>query len=134
MEKKQAEDTKKDNVNMEKLSVSSALVSFEKPTGAGDDHTLSIFPVEVKLSNSDTCVQTYAFLDPRSTASFCTEALRKVLHVKGRKTKILLRTLGQEKVINIDKISGLEIGSTEKNCFMKLPSLYIQDEIPVTKE
>lgn len=31
-------------------------------------------------------------------------------------------------------ISGLEISSIEKHDFMKLPSLYIQDEIPVTQE
>lgn len=90
--KKQIEDTEKDKVNADKPAVSSALVSLQRSTGAGDDQTLSIVPVQVKLSNSDTCVQTYAILDPGSTASFCTEALRKLLHAKGGKTKILLKT------------------------------------------
>lgn len=89
--KKQIEDTAKDKVNTDKSAVSSTLVSLENSTGAGDDQTLSIVPVHVKLSNSDTCVQTYA--------------LRKLLHAKGRKTKILLKTLDQEKVTNIDMIS-----------------------------
>lgn len=45
-------------------------------TGAGKDRCLlSILPVQVKASKGDHIIQTYAFLDPGSSATFCTESL-----------------------------------------------------------
>lgn len=42
-------------------------------TGAGEDNCkLTIVPVQVKSRKGNTTVHTYAFLDPGSTASFCT--------------------------------------------------------------
>ena len=122
--------------NTDNLSVSSALVTMKRPihTGAGDHQKLSIVPVQVKLTNSNHITQTYAFLDPGSTGTFCTEALRKQLNARATPTRILLRTLGQEKVIDINRINGLEVSSLEGNDFLKLPPLYTQTEIPVTKE
>ncbi|KAI2645448.1 Gag-Pol polyprotein [Labeo rohita] len=117
-------------------AVSSGLVSLEKNgLRSSDDHcTLAIVPVKVKLSNSDHIVQTYAFLDPGSSASFCTENLRRQLNAKGKQHRILLRTMGQEKPIDSLVIKGLEVSSLEGKDFYELPDIYTQEEIPVSKD
>ncbi|KAK0140850.1 hypothetical protein N1851_022154 [Merluccius polli] len=117
-------------------SVNSSLVSLEKPvhTGAGDNQTLAIVPVKVKLSSCNKIIQTYAFLDPGGTATFCTTTLQRQLNAKGRKTRILLKTLGHEKIVNVNRISGLEVSNLGGDDFIALPAVYTQEEIPVTKE
>ena len=45
-------------------------------TGAGNDRCiLSIVPVQVKSTKGNEIIQTYAFLDSGSTATFCSEHL-----------------------------------------------------------
>ena len=69
-------------------------------TGAGDKNCkLPIVPVQVRSKNGSKIITTYAFLDPGSSAVFCTEALMHKLELQGWKTNILLRTMGQEKVV-----------------------------------
>lgn len=46
-------------------------------TGAGGSCVFAIVPVRVKSSKSDNAVEVYAFIDPGSSASFCTEALAR---------------------------------------------------------
>ena len=101
-------------------------------TGAGKDCKLAIVPVQVKLEKSNKTVTTYAFLDPGSSATFCTERLMKQLEAKGKKTRILLRTMGQEKTVESHEIIGLEVGHIEGGTFLSLPKVYTQT-IPVTK-
>lgn len=72
--------------------ISSALVSADDATGARRDCALAIVPVRIKVAKGSRYIQTYAFLDPGSTATFCTENLMNQLKVHGRKTEILLRT------------------------------------------
>uniref|UniRef100_A0A0E9XFE6 Peptidase aspartic putative domain-containing protein n=1 Tax=Anguilla anguilla TaxID=7936 RepID=A0A0E9XFE6_ANGAN len=90
IEQRKTEENKKDYVstNTEKKVVSSALVSLERSihTGTGDNQTLAIIPVQVKLSDSNNSVRTYAFLDLGSSATLCMESLRKQLNANGRKT------------------------------------------------
>lgn len=130
------EEKENENTRQEKTSISNALVSMERSihTGAGDRQKLAIVPVQIKLENSNHRLKTYAFLDPGSTGSFCTETLRKMLLVKTTPSRILLRTLGQEKVIDINMVSGLEVSRIERDDFIKLPHVYIQEKIPVTRE
>jgi hypothetical protein len=54
--------------------------------GAGyvPHEAVPVVPVNVKLINSDTYVQTYACLDSGSTATFCTESLQQSLNVEGK--------------------------------------------------
>lgn len=66
----------------EKQSVSSGFVETANTlcsgTGAGDaDSILAIVPVQVKAKKGDKAAITYAFLDPGSTATFCTERPNK---------------------------------------------------------
>ena len=122
--------------NQDKLPVSSALVSLQTYgcTGAGDqDCTLSIVPVQLKSKRGDKVVQTYAFLDPGSTATFCTNRLVRKLNLQGTHTNILLRTLGQESVVNSQILTGLEVSKLDSNEFVDLPETFTHDTIPVSR-
>lgn len=82
-------------------------------TGAGDAKcALAVVPVKVKCAKGTRVVQTYAFLDSGSSACFCSEDLMRELNVTGRKTNILLRTMGQERPVSTrcHRIGDLRIG------------------------
>lgn len=104
-------------------------------TGAGTERTLmSIIPVQVKAIKSNKVVQTYAFLDPGSSATFCSEHLQEELNLNGKKINILLRTMGQEKSVSCCVIDGLEISGLNTNNFFPLPAVYTQQKMPVSSQ
>ncbi|KAL0157129.1 hypothetical protein M9458_048375, partial [Cirrhinus mrigala] len=104
-------------------------------TGAGNSECiLAIVPVKIKSKKCDKVVKTYAFIDPGSSATFCTEALMRDLNLKGRKTEILLRTMGQEKPVHSNILSDLEICGLECEDYIDLPRVFTQKEIPVKQE
>lgn len=117
--------------------VSSALVQTTATfsmTGAGkEDCILPIVPVRVKAQKGTKTVTTYAFLDQGSSATFVTESLIKQLNLNGRITKISLRTMGNESVVNTCIVTGLEVSSLDGSQFIKLSEVYAQDHIPVSK-
>lgn len=101
-------------------------------TGAGgQDCILSNVPVQVKSKKGHETLITYAFLDPGSSASFCTERLMNQLKLWGRRTGILLRTMGQEKVVGSHIVSDLEVAGLDSDCFCQLPYIYRQKSTPV---
>lgn len=101
-------------------------------TGAGEqDCTLSIVPVQVKSKKGQETLITYAFLDPGSSGSFCTEQLMNKLNLRGRRTDILLRTMGQEKVVGSHVVSDLEVAGLNSDCACELPDIYTQKNMPV---
>lgn len=77
---------------------------------------LSIVPVKVETVKM---IATYAFLDEGSTAAFFTEGLMHKLGLTGKRTHILPRTMGQEKVASIE--SGLEVPGLTQEMFCELP-------------
>nr|XP_021329205.1 uncharacterized protein LOC110439111 [Danio rerio] len=109
-------------------------------TGAGETEcVLSIVPVKVKSKNSNKHIETYAFLDPGSTASFCTEDLQRKLNVKGKPTRILLSTMGkdtsgEQTLMNSFVISDLEVCGLEDTMFIELPKVFTHSSIPVHAE
>lgn len=74
-----------------------------------DDAVFSIVAVQVKWQMSNKIVQTYAFLDPGSSGTFCTANLAKRLGRRGKLANILLRTMGQKKIVSTAVLSGLEV-------------------------
>lgn len=121
--------------NWTKRSVSGTPVVLDKEEdiGAGKDCKLSIVPVQIKVSKGSTTIQTYAFLDPGSTSTFCTEKLMRRLNTTGRKTTVLLQTMGQKKPVDSYEITGLQVGDLDGNNFIDLQKTYTQTKIPVTK-
>ncbi len=104
-------------------------------TGAGNERCLmSIIPVQVKAVKGNKVMRTYAFLDPGSSATFCSEHLRNELNLSGKKVNILLRTMGQEQSVSCSVIDGLEISGINTNRFFPLPAVYTQQKMPVSSE
>lgn len=90
----------KEQTEVKEAAERSAVASIQTSglTGAGEDNCkLSIVPVQVKARKENATVHAYAFLDPGSTASFCTVGLMHKLNLQGRRTNIMLRTMGQRK-------------------------------------
>nr|XP_054607751.1 uncharacterized protein LOC129167238 [Nothobranchius furzeri] len=125
----------KEQAKAQETPVSSALVSHKADvcTDGGEDCTLSIVPVKIKSKKGDQVFQTYAFLDPGSTATFITNKLKKKLNVQGPKINILLRTMGQERLVSSCFATGLEISGLQSNSFVELPEVYTQEAIPVSR-
>ncbi len=118
------------------LPVNNVLVTLQAcgQTGAGNNEcVLSIVPVQVKAKSGSKVVSTYAFLDPGSSASFCTEHLMRQLNLTGTRSSKLLRTLGQEKSVDAFMLGGLQISNLDGQTFMDLPELYTQGSMPVSK-
>lgn len=113
---------------------SSATVSVQTGglTGAGDHNCkLSIVPVQVKSKKGHKTVHTYAFLDHGSTASFCTVGLMNKLNLSGRRSNILLRTMGQKKIVESYIVPDLEVAGLDSECYCELPNTYTQKNMPV---
>lgn len=102
--------------------------------GTGDaDSILAIVPVQVKAKNGSKVVTSYAFLDPGSTATFCTEDLMNELNLHGKKTDILLTTMGQQKTVSTHIVTGLEVSGLDSYNFIELPEVFSQRSIPASK-
>lgn len=104
-------------------------------TGAGGtDSILAIVPVRVKAKRGNKVITCYAFLDPGSNASFCTNKLANDLHLEGKNVNILLTTMGEQKTVSCQAVPGLEVSSLEGNNFIELTEVFAQKAIPVSKE
>lgn len=70
-----------EEVSAEKMIVSSALVSLDNERStrdrSGDKCVLAVLPVWVKAKKCSKMVKTYAFVDPGSSATFCTGSLSR---------------------------------------------------------
>lgn len=100
--------------------------------GTGAGNVLSVLPVKVKASKGQKVITVYAFIDPGSSAPFCTERLMSQLNIKGRRTNILLQTMSHETSVPTYVVSGLEVSSLDENNFIPLPDVFTQKEMPVT--
>ncbi|KAJ8404586.1 hypothetical protein AAFF_G00334490 [Aldrovandia affinis] len=72
----------------------------------------------------------------RSTAFNIQErrALMNQLNMRGRRTEILLQTMGQEKTVQSYMLSDLEVCGLEESDFIELPNVFSQKDIPVKRE
>lgn len=91
-------------------------------------------PVQVKSTKENEVVQTYAFLDPGSSATFCSVDLMQKLNITGKRTHFLLKTMGQEKVVPAYSLLGLELAGLEENNFYRFPEVLTQKRMPVTTD
>ncbi len=125
-------------IQSENSLASSALVCMEANTHTGSGSIqitpLPVIPVQVKSASTNQVVCTYAFLNPGSSATFCTEALKHKLQISGRNSRILLHTMGQEKPVNTTVLTGLTISSLNGVVIYELPDVYTQREIPVVQD
>lgn len=98
-----------------------------------NDSIFSIVAIKVKGQRSNITVETYAFLDPGSPGTFCTENLARKLNLSGKSTSILLRTMSQKKIVNAHFVSGFKMSCMDENYFIDLPDVFTQKDMPVSK-
>ncbi|KAM8861775.1 uncharacterized protein ACB058_008484 isoform 2-T2 [Synchiropus picturatus] len=72
--------------------------------------------------------------DQGSTATFCTNTVMQQLNLRGRKSEIMLTTMGSEKKVNTHILSDLEVCGLEEMNYIELPQVFTQPSIPVKKE
>lgn len=130
--------------NTENDIVASAYVSLgqesRRKTGAGEDEcVLAVVPVQLKSRKSERYVETYALIDPGSTATFCTEDIQRKLNLKGKNTQFLLDTMAQvssegHKLMKSVVLTDLEVRGLEENTYIELPKVFTHSYIPVKKD
>ena len=111
-------------------------LSVAEHTGAGDSakQALPIVPVRLKSKNSDKFVTTYAFLDSGSNATFCSENIVHSLNIEGKKSRLNLVTMGQEKVQDTFVIPNLEVSDIcGKNTLAPQP-VFTQSRLSVARK
>ena len=94
--------------------------------------TMAIIPVKVRLSGSTRVLKTYAFLDPGSNVSFCSENLRRSLGAQGRRLKLNMETMGMAQTIYTYELHGLALMDLQENNCIYLPAVYSKQNIPVS--
>ena len=96
---------------------------------------MTIVPVQVKSKSGSICIATYAFLDNGCGAVFAAKELNDKLNSKTRNTKLLLRMLNGEDMLETQVIQDrMQVGDIHGGEFLDLPEVYIKEEIPVAKE
>ena len=97
-------------------------------TGAGASATgLAIVPVNVRAKGKKKIVQTYAFLDPGSNTTFCTNKLIECLGATGRKATLSLTTMKSDSLV-----VNLEVSDLQRRNILELSDVFSRVKLPVT--
>ena len=108
---------------------------IECHTGAGSaDCTMAVLPVMVRSRDGIKTVKTYAFLDPGSNVSFCTDNIAQVLGISGPKLTVDMATMGMTHKLSTHRISGLVVSDIRGDECIDLPDVYTKDKLPVSKD
>ena len=118
-------------------SASNGCVNSQEPcssTGAGTATVtgMPIVPVKVKMKDSNFFVETYAFLDPGSNTTFCTERLIGQLGAPGNQASLSLTTMNNENVISNCTVVNLVACDLKEQNAVELPNVYSCERLPVT--
>ena len=103
-------------------------------TGAGGNSLFSIVPVTVHSSETNRSVKTYALLDNKSTAVFCSDSLQKKLCVRGKKTRIRVQTINSVDYTETYKLTGLTVSDIDGDNVIELPETFVQKKIPADED
>ena len=90
--------------------------------------------MKVKAPGRDFVIETYAFLDSGSNASFCSEELASHLGLSGRQTSLALPTMEKEDNKTITCVVSLEVMDLEEENAVELPLVFTRPKLPVTIE
>ncbi|XP_071094674.1 uncharacterized protein [Haliotis cracherodii] len=121
--------------NLKCLSACTGQASEDMETGdSSGECTLAVIPVKVTFKDTLKVISTYAFLDPGSTISFCSESLMNKLGCSGKskKVEITIDTLGEPHTSFVHAISGLKVHDMDMKNTVVLPTVYSRSHIPVT--
>ena len=102
-------------------------------TWAGASATgLAIVPVNVRAKGKEKMFQTYAFLDPGSNTTFCTDKLIEHLGATGRKAMLFLTTMDSDNVKSQSLVVNLEVSDLQGRNVIELSNVFSRAKLPVT--
>ena len=132
----QSSNTENENQNGQARSCFTEMVACEgvcSATGAGASATgLAIVPVNVRAEGREKMVQTYAFLDPGSNTTFCTDKLIERLGATGRKAMLSLTTMDSDNVKSESLVVNLEVSDLQGRNVVELSNVFSRVKLPVT--
>ena len=104
-------------------------------TSTGSSSTMmSIVPVKV-WADDGRSVETYAFLDGGSSATFCSEALLKQLGAVGENVRLSMTTASADnQQVDSRVIKGVKISDLSGTADIAMPPMYTLETIPVRLE
>jgi len=103
-------------------------------TGAGTEVMLPIIPIWIRSAAHKEWIVTHALLDNASSATFCTENLRKKLDVKGRKCIVTVTTMhgsANKETTILDNLEVSNIGGTTE---MSMSEVHAVPNLPISPE
>ena len=93
---------------------------------------LAIVPVNVRAKGKEKMFQTYAFLDPGSNTTFCTDKLIERLGATGRKALLSLTTMDSDNVKSESLVVNLEVSDLQGRNVVELSNVFSRAKLPVT--
>ena len=134
----QSSNTENEKRNNQARSCFTEVVACEgmcSATGAGASATgLAIVPVNVRAKGRKKMVQTYAFLDPGSNTTFCTDKLIECPGATGREATLSLTTMDSDIVKSDSLVVNLEVFDLQGRNVLKLSNVFSRVKLPVTVE
>ncbi|XP_069128774.1 uncharacterized protein [Argopecten irradians] len=113
-------------------SVSTGYTFAVDDQSAGDvSSAMAIIPVRIKLKSKPHSVETYAFLDTGSSASFCTEKVMRQLGASGKRTQLTLSTMGKPFQMKTYAINGMQVSDMNMDNIIDLPKVFTKESMPV---
>ena len=104
-------------------------------TGAGAPATeLAIVPVNFRAKGKEKTVQSYAFLDPGSNTTFCTNKLIDRLGATGRKVALSLTTMDNDNVKSQSLVVNLEVSDLQGANTVELRNVFSRAKLPVAAD
>ena len=93
---------------------------------------MAVVPVKVKAKGKGAVIETYAFLDPGSNTSFCTDQLIERLGATGMETTLSLTTISDRDAKSQGFVVCLEISDLFGNHTIELPNVFSRSSHPVS--
>ena len=93
---------------------------------------LAIVPVKVRAKGKNKMMETYAFVDPGSNTSFCTNKLIDHLEASGRRTTLSLTTMDSSNVLSQSLVVSLVVCNVQERNDVELHSVYSRSKLPVS--
>ena len=112
----------------------SEAIGLKTERGQESATTLAILLVKFKAKGSDQVIQTYAFLDNGSNASFCSEELAEQLNLSEERTTLSWTTLESENSRTDCCVVSLEVLDLDEENLTELPVVFTKTRLPVTTE
>ncbi|XP_043241053.1 uncharacterized protein LOC122391322 [Amphibalanus amphitrite] len=127
-------DISRDNSSASQL-VTNGRVKLDSALRASAESTstmMAVLPVKLLCSDHSSSVETYAFFDNGSSATFCSESLLKQLKAESKEIRLSMTTASVDnQQLNSRVVRGLAISDMNGDICIQLPPTYTLKSIPV---